>query len=147
MEKKELAYKLKEFYLLEKLQVDYYKAQLSEAKDKYYRKAFSKMAKIEEGHVNFFVQKMARENIQIPEAFGSLFKIAGRILGESVELTGPVNTCKLGIALEKKAMEMYRMFIMKSWVDQQLRNDLMDFLIDEEFHKLVDEKLFEEFVY
>ncbi|WP_274428689.1 hypothetical protein [Desulfolucanica intricata] len=39
MEHNELAFILKEFYLLEKSQVDYYKDQLSSTKDEYYRKA------------------------------------------------------------------------------------------------------------
>ncbi|WP_238455506.1 hypothetical protein [Desulfolucanica intricata] len=55
---------------------------------------------------------------------------------ESIELTGSINTCKLGVTLKSIAMEMYHSVIIKTWVDQSLRDKLMEFLLDEEFHKL-----------
>jgi bacterioferritin (cytochrome b1) len=62
--------------------------------------------------------------------------MAGRILGESIEATGPIQTCRLGIALETRAMKMYRKFIMNAWVSKELRNTLLEYLLDEEFHTL-----------
>ncbi len=46
------------------------------------------------------------------------------------------NACKLGVALENRAIEMYKKFIMESWDEPVLRDALMDFLVDEEFHTL-----------
>jgi len=136
MDYNELAYKLKEFYILETFQVRYYKAQLSAPQEEYYRKAFEKMVKVESGHADFFAQMIQEEGIELPPVVEPLFKVAGRLLGESVELTGPYNTCRLGVALENKAMEMYRDFIMRSWGMPKLRDTLMEFHLDEEFHTL-----------
>lgn len=131
-----MSFKLKEFYFLEKFQVQYYEAQLSSAKDEYYLKAFAKMVNIESGHADYFAQKMAEIKVEPPKITTSLFNMAGRILGESVEITGTDNTCKLGVALEKRAIEKYQEFIMKAWADQDLRDNLMEFMLDEEFHAL-----------
>lgn len=136
MKKDELAYKLKEFYLLETFQVQYYRAQLSESKDEYYRKAFEKMVKIESIHAEYFAQKLREYGIEQPQIVDPVFKAAGRFLGEAAEFTGQYNTCRLGVALETKAMEMYRDFAIKAWKDSSLRDTLMDYLIDEEFHTL-----------
>jgi demethoxyubiquinone hydroxylase (CLK1/Coq7/Cat5 family) len=136
VKKNELAHKLKEFYLLETFQVTYYKAQLSEAKDEYYRKAFEKMVQIESGHADYFAQQLREQGIEPPQVTAPLFKIAGTLLGETVDLTGPYNTCRLGVALEHRAADTYRDFIMKAWVHENLRDTLMDYLLDEEFHTL-----------
>lgn len=136
MDRQGLIYKLREFYLLEVFQVRYYTSQLSASQDEYYRKAFEKMVKIERGHADYFAQRLLEEGVDPPQAVEPLFKVAGRLLGESVELAGPYNTCRLGVALENKAMEMYRDFIMKAWGDPGLRNTLMEYHLDEEFHTL-----------
>jgi bacterioferritin len=136
MKRGEYEYKLKEFYTLETFQVRYYRAQLSAPQDEYYRKAFEKMVKIEAGHADYFAQKLTKEGLEIPPVVEPLFKVAGRLLGETAELSGPYNTCRLGVALENKAMEMYRDFIMRGWGDQELRDTLIDYLLDEEFHTL-----------
>lgn len=136
MDQKELAYKLKEFYVLETFQVRYYQAQLSSPQGEYYRKAFEKMVKVESGHADFFAQMIREEGLELPPVVEPLFKVAGRLLGESVELTGPYNTCRLGVALENKAMEMYRDFILRSWSMPKLRDTLMEYHLDEEFHTL-----------
>lgn len=126
--------RLKEFYVLEKFQVAYYKAQLSCADDEYYRTAFKKMVQIEDSHANFFANKLTEKNINLPVVSGSLFELAGSILGETVEITGPQNTCKLGVILETKAIEMYKKFIIEAWEDESLRKTLWEYLLDEEFH-------------
>jgi demethoxyubiquinone hydroxylase (CLK1/Coq7/Cat5 family) len=136
MQQKELGFKLKEFYILETFQVRYYRAQLSASQDQQYRVAFEKMVKVESEHVAYFAGQLQERGIEIPPVVEPLFKVAGRLLGEAVELTGPYNTCRLGVALETKAMEMYREFILKSWGDQNLRDKLLEFMIDEEFHTL-----------
>ena len=128
--------KLKEFYVLETFQVAYYEAQSSSTIDPYYNRAFAKMVQIESGHAQYFAQKIRELNEDVPVVNGSLFELAGRILGESVELTGPLNTCKLGVKLEKKAMAKYQELIAETQDDPELNGTLMDYLLDEEFHTL-----------
>jgi demethoxyubiquinone hydroxylase (CLK1/Coq7/Cat5 family) len=128
--------RLREFYILERFQVVYYKSQWSSTFDEYYRKAFEQMVYIESAHADYFAQKLREKNVAVPKVTSSLFEFASRILGESVEFTGPINTCKLGIALENKAMEMYKLFILEAWADQELRDTLMGYLLEEEFHTL-----------
>lgn len=136
VDKDKLAHKLKEFYLLETFQVQYYQAQLSDAKDEYYRKAFQKMVNIERGHAEYFAQELRLKGIELPQVAEPFFMAAGRLLGESVELAGSYNTCRLGVVLENRAIDTYRDFIIKDWGDPVLRDTLMDYLIDEEFHTL-----------
>lgn len=130
--------RLKEFYKLETFQVAYYEAQVSDATDEYYAKAFAKMVKIEQGHVDFFAGKIEKANETIPTFQGSLFELAGSLLGETVESTGQQNTCKLGILLENKAIEKYRAFISECKEENYtiLQDNLMENLLDEEFHTL-----------
>lgn len=136
MNQTKMAVKLKEFYLLERFQVEYYSAQLPTSENEYYKQAFVKMVQVENGHAEFFAKKLMELNIEVPRVTGSVFKLAGRLLGESVEFAGPLNTCKLGIALENKAIEMYHYFIIQGWLDSSFRNTLMEYLLDEEFHTL-----------
>lgn len=133
---KKFIFRLKEFYILETFQVAYYQAQLSSSTDEYYGKAFAKMVQIESGHADFFAQKLEQAKIEVPTLTGSIFELAGSILGESVESTGPYNTCKIGVALENKAMETYRAFISEATEYPIVRNTLMEYLLDEEFHAL-----------
>jgi demethoxyubiquinone hydroxylase (CLK1/Coq7/Cat5 family) len=135
-ERSKLLDKLKEFYTLETFQVQYYKAQLSEAKNEYYRTAFERMVQIESGHADYFAGRLIAENEDVPVITGSVFKMAGRILGEAVELAGPASACKLGVALENKAIDKYREFIIKKWGDEELQSTLMQYLLDEECHML-----------
>lgn len=136
MKQTKLVRKLKEFYLLERFQVEFYSAQLSTSENEYYKQAFAKMVQVENGHAEFFAQKLTEENAKPPTVTGSVFKLAGRLLGESVELAGTINTCRLGVALENKAVEMYHSFIIQGWADTDLRHGLMEYLLDEEFHTL-----------
>lgn len=133
-----LIYRLKEFYTLETFQVAFYEAQVSTSTDEYYTKAFEKMVQIESGHANFFAQVLDKAQIQVPEFTGSLFEMAGNFVGGLVGSTGQHNTCKLGVALETKAMEAYRTFITESKNKHysELRETLMEYLLDEEFHTL-----------
>lgn len=114
----------------------YYKSQLSSNEDEYYRKAFAKMVQIEGGHADFFARALLAAGAAVPAITGSLFDIAGNIVGESAELTGPINTCKLGVALEKKAIAMYHKFINEARGDLALQDKLMEYLLYEEFHAL-----------
>ena len=129
---------LQEFYKLETFQIAFYKAQISTSTDEYYRKAFEKMVQIESGHADFFAQVLDKAQLEIPTFAGSLFELAGGFVGEMVESTGPNNTCKLGVALENKAIKAYRAFITESKTKNYsiIRNTLMEYLLDEEFHTL-----------
>lgn len=134
----ELIFRLKKFYTLETFQVAFYESQVSASTNEYYSKAFEKMVQIESGHADFFAQVLDKANIEVPNIVGSVFEKAGGFIGDMAGLTGASNTCKLGLALETKAMEAYRAFITESKDKHysELRNTLMDYLLDEEFHTL-----------
>lgn len=132
----QIIHRLKEFYELETFQVSYYESQLSSAEDPFYRLAFTKMAKIEGEHRDYFARELMRSGIEVPKVIGTLAGAAGKIVGESVELSGPANTCNLGVALEKKAMAAYREFILEAEKEPALQQRLMEYLLDEEFHAL-----------
>jgi bacterioferritin len=133
-----LMFRLKEFYTLEVFQVAYYEAQVCSATDEYYRKAFEKLVRLEQGHADYFENMITQANETVPTFVGSIFQLAGNFLGETVESTGQYNTCKLGIALENRAMEMYREFILECKEKNYLiiHSSLMENLLDEEFHSL-----------
>ena len=131
-------FRLKEFYTLETFQVAFYEAQVSTSTGEYYSKAFEKMVQIESGHADFFAQLLDKAQSEVPTFVGSLFELAGNFVGETVESTGKTNTCKLGVALENKAIETYRKFIEESKNNHysRIRETLMEYLLDEEFHTL-----------
>lgn len=133
-----LIFRLKEFYTLETFQVAFYESQVSTSTNEYYTKAFEKMVQIESGHADFFAQVLDKANIEPPTIVGSIFEFAGGFVGDMIGSTGPNKTCKLGVALESKAIETYRTFITESKDKHysELRNTLMDYLLDEEFHTL-----------
>lgn len=133
-----LIFRLKEFYTLETFQVAFYKAQVDSATDEYYGKAFEKLVRIEQGHTDFFANLIEKAGADIPSFVGSLVQLAGSFVGETVESAGQHDTCKLGVKLENKAMEHYRIFIKETKEKQYIiiRNTLMEYLLDEEFHTL-----------
>lgn len=133
-----LIVRLKEFYQLETFQVAFYKAQVDSAIDEYYAKAFNKLAQIEQGHVDYFAGLIEQAGESLPAKVGSIFKLAGHILGEAVESAGQQNTCKLGVLLENKALKHYKKFIAESKDKQYnvIRNTLIEYQLDEEFHTL-----------
>lgn len=130
--------RLKEFYTLETFQVAFYEAQVSTSTDEYYSKAFEKMVQIESIHADFFAQILDKAQIEIPTFVGSLFELAGSFVGEIVESIGPKQTCKLGVALENKAIKTYQAFIMESKDKKhtRIRDTLIEYRLDEEFHSL-----------
>ena len=133
-----LIFRLKEFYTLETFQVAFYEAQVASATDEYYGKAFQKMVQIEQGHADFFANKIDQAKEIVPTFVGSILQLAGNFVGEAAEFTGQHNTCKLGVALENKAIEAYRTFITESKNSNYsiLQDTLMEYLLDEEFHTL-----------
>lgn len=131
-------FRLKEFYALETFQVAFYKAQVDSATNEYYGKAFQKLVDIEQSHADFFTALLEKAGESVPSFVGSTFKLAGDFMGESVEANGQHDTCTLGVKLENKALEHYRLFIKESKEKNyiEIRNTLMQFLLDEEFHTL-----------
>lgn len=94
------------------------------------------MAAVEKGHADYFEQRMGQAKIKVPVATPTLAALGDVLAGEAVELVGPVNTCRLGITFESKAVEMYQAFILGDWSDPVLRDTLWHFLVDEEMHLL-----------
>lgn len=129
-------FSLKEFYTLETFQVAFYNAQANSATDEYYKIAFEKMVQIEQGHADYFAEKLIQANEEVPSVVGTVFQIAGSLVGETFESFGKHSTCKLGVMLENKAMKMYREFIRESNKKNHLiiKQKLMEYLLDEEFH-------------
>jgi demethoxyubiquinone hydroxylase (CLK1/Coq7/Cat5 family) len=135
---KKLILRLKEFYILETFQVAFYKAQVSSATDEYYGKAFQKMVDMEQGHADYFEVLLNKAGESTPSTVGSMSKLAGGFVGESVEVNGQHDTCTLGVKLENKAINAYKTFIdeCKQKEYTVIRDNLMEFLLDEEFHAL-----------
>ena len=133
---KKLIFRLKEFYVLETFQVAFYQAQANSATDEYYNAAFKKLVQIEQGHADYFAAKIDQAKEELPALSGSLFQLAGSLVGETVESIGKQSTCKLGITLEDEAMKMYRTFIGETGdrYYTNIKNTLMEYLLDEEFH-------------
>lgn len=130
--------RLKEFYTLETFQVAFYKAQADSAANEYYGKAFQKLVNIEQGHADYYANLIERAGEVVPSFAGSVFKLAGDFIGESVEQIGQHDTFTLGVKFENKAIKKYRTFIKESKDKNyiEIRNTLMEFLLDEEFHAL-----------
>ena len=133
-----MIFRLKEFYTLETFQVAFYEEQVSTSTDEYYSKAFEKMVQIESGHADYFAQLLDKAQIETPTFVGPLFELAGSFVGEIVGSIGPKYTCKLGVALENKAIKTYQTFIKESKDKNYsiIRDTLMEFRLDEEFHSL-----------
>jgi bacterioferritin len=129
--------RLNEFYNLETFQVSFYNTQYNLAIDEYDKKAFKKLIQIEQGHADFFA-KLLQESGESFETIGTLFDFAGSLVGKTSEVTGQRNYYKLGAMLENKAIQHYQKFIKecseKKYI--QLKNTLMEYLLDEEFHML-----------
>ena len=135
---KKLIYRLKEFYVLETLQVTYYNSQVNDTSDDYYGKAFQKMIETEQGHAAYFEAMLEGAGETIPSIVESMFKLAGSFIGESVEENGQHDVCTLGVKLENKAIEVYKTFIdeCKQKNYTEIKETLMGFMIDEELHAL-----------
>ncbi len=135
---KKFILRLKEFYTLETFQVAFYEAQVSSSTNEYETIAFEKMVKVEGFHLNFFAQILDKAKIGRPTFTGSLLALAGGYVGEEIPSIGSKHSCKLGVALENKAITTYLAFIEecmdKNYSD--IRDTLMEFQLEEEFHTL-----------
>ena len=136
MNRERIEHQLKEIYELEKFQLSYYMSQLSSTEDKFYHIAFTKIVQTEKKHATFFAKKLTEMGMEIPKVRGTLADFAGIVVGESLELTGPANACKIGVALENKTLKAYQGLKNEVGVDSELLEKLLEFQLDEEFHAL-----------
>ena len=135
MDFEQLTVKLHEFYLLEVFQVQLYQAQVNSFPDEYNARAFAKMAEIEQGHVDYYAERMREYSIGIPEVADDVFSFAGFVTAKTLDLLSLKERYQLGVTLESKAITMYHDFIKMADGDQPLQKMLWYYLIDEEFHK------------
>ena len=127
---------LKRIYELEKFQINYYISQLSSTQNSILDKALSKIIETDKIHTDFFEHIFTEVNIEIPRIASTIANIAGSIVGESIELTGQANTCKIGVALEDKVLSAYYELIRENDLESKLDDKLIDFKLDKEFHML-----------
>lgn len=136
LERDQLLLKLKEFHLLEIYQVDFYRGLISSFDDERTRMAYTHMAAIEQGHVDYFAGKLREMGVEPSGAFGDLAALAGRLTAKVMDLTVPENRHRLGVFYETTASRMYLEFInlVKGEGDGELHKTLWFFRTDEEFH-------------
>ena len=132
---KQIIGQLKRIYELEKFQINYYISQISSTQNSILDKALSKIIQTDKEHTDFFVHIFTDKNIEIKIA-STIADIAGSIVGESMELTGQANTCKIGVALEEKVLSAYYELIKENDLESKLQDKLIDFKLDKEFHML-----------
>lgn len=138
LEKDKLLFKLKEFYILEQYQVKLYSTQLNSFEGIHVKRAYERIIKSEQKHVNYFAQKLYELGTHPPKILGPAFASAGFITGKALDKFDPQTRYKLGITFENKAVGMYRNFINLTRDDSQLSDltkHLWYFMIDEEFHQ------------
>jgi bacterioferritin len=133
---KNTIHRIKQIYELEKFQITFFQSQLSATENKFYQRAFRKLVHTEKKHADFFAHLLAKADINIPKIGGTVAEIAGSIVGESMEFTGPENACRLGVALENRTLAAYHELINSLDSDSELYSRLLDFLLEEEFHAL-----------
>ena len=133
---KQIIGQLKRVYELEKFLINYYTSQISSTQESILDKALSKIIQTDKEHTDFFVHIFAEASIEIPKFASTIADIAGSIVGESMELTGQANTCKIGVALEEKVLSAYYELIKENDLESKLQDKLIDFKLDKEFHML-----------
>jgi rubrerythrin len=134
--KKETCDLLKQLYKLEKFQLNYYHSQLSSNEDAILNKAITKILKINKKHVACFDQILTRTNIGESIIADKIADISGTLVGESMEYTGPKNTCRIAVSLERKALKMYYELTKDRSLDPEIFDIILDFQLDKEFHLL-----------
>ena len=134
MDQETLAFKLREFYVLEVYQLELYTSQLSSLEDEHIIKGYERILELEQRHVDYFAEKLLELGLSKPEVTEKTFKLAGFISAKSLNFFSPEDRYKLGIDVEAKAAEMYGEFIEKA-TDKKLVQMLWHNRIDEEFHK------------
>jgi len=132
-----LVLRLKEFYQLEMFQLNLYASQKGALQNEYIEHAYERMIELERQHTDFFKLKLEEFGHEAPKLSGGLTSLAGHLLGGvALDFTTAENRYKLGIAVETKAIEMYRALIMEAWEYPDICQRLWHNMIDEEFHLL-----------
>lgn len=149
MEKKQLLYKLKEFHTLEVYQVQLYSSQIDSSDDIHIKNVFDRFAMREQEHVLYYENKIRELGETPPKLFTWSFFAAGFLTGKALYALSLKEQMKLGVAVEKKAVEMYLNFIEMSANNPELaelNKSLWNFMIDEESHQFwFKEQLFQKF--
>lgn len=129
--------RLKEFYLLEMFQLTIYESQIASLQNEYIEHAYQRIIELERHHVDYYKETLQQHGEEVPFFSGNLTALAGKFLGGAMlDLTTAENRYKLGVAVETKAIEMYRAFIMEAWEYPDICKKLWLNMIDEEFHLL-----------
>jgi bacterioferritin len=129
--------RLKEFYLLETFQLSLYESQMDSLQNQYIDHAYQRIIEFERHHIDFFKETLQQLEEEVPFVSGGMTSLAGKFLGGPiVDLTTSENRYKLGMAVETKAIEMYRAFVMEAWEYPDICKRLWHNMIDEEFHLL-----------
>jgi len=134
----DLILRLKEFYVLEMFQLTVYESQKADLQNEYIEHGYERIIELERHHVDYFKSKLEELGHQVPKLAGGLTSLAGRFLGGvALDLTTAEDHYKMGMAVENKAIEMYRVLIMETWEDHpDICKRLWHNMIDEEFHLL-----------
>jgi bacterioferritin len=135
MDQETLAFKLREFYVLEAYQLKLYTSQLPSLQDEHVIKAYERISELEQRHVDYFAEKLLELGLSKPELTEDAFNLAGFLSAKALDLLSYEERYKLGVAVETKASEMYGEFISKGVDDKELVQMLWHNRIDEEFHK------------
>lgn len=135
MDPDQLAFKLREFYLLEIYQLKLFSHQVNSLPDAYSTYAHERMVELEQRHVDYFAEKMLEKGIAKPEIADDSFSFAGFVSAKALDLFSLEERYKLGMAVETKAAEMYLELINEVQDDQEFVRMLWHNHTDEEFHK------------
>lgn len=133
----DLILRLKEFYLLELFQLTLYESQMGSFQNEYIEHAYQRIIELERHHVDYYKETLLQHGAEVPYFSGSLTSLAGHFLGGPLlDLSTAENRYKLGMAVESKAIEMYRAFVMEAWEHPEICRRLWHNMVDEEFHLL-----------
>lgn len=134
MDRHALIAKLNWFYSLELEQVDLYTAQSEAAEDIYLSRALSRVAGIEQQHVDNIAAEIKRLGGE-PTPLGDVIApILGKAFGAITGAMGPEVALKADITLEEKAMKDYKDLILRVGDDPHLTEILWNNLLDEDLH-------------
>lgn len=129
--------RLKEFYLLETFQLSLYESQMDSLQNQYIDHAYQRIIELERHHIDFFKETLQQLGKEVPFISGGMTSLVGHFLGgPMLDFTTAENRYKLGVAVETKAVEMYRAFVMEAWEYPDICKRLWHNMVDEEFHLL-----------
>ncbi|KJS87818.1 MAG: hypothetical protein JM58_02945 [Peptococcaceae bacterium BICA1-8] len=132
----DLILRIKEFYILEALQVKLYQSQLESLEDNTVRHAYERMVELEQHHIDYHESLLIKYGEKPPVITGGLSGLVGMLWGEGLDLLNENNRYLTGIKVEQKAMEMHQAFILEAWKYPDICKRLWHNMTDEEFHML-----------